>query len=106
MSPASNLPFIQVGEKPKRRMQNSNKNKYQETNMAEKEDDTDSTAIKTTATFTSTTITAEKEDGTYSRATMITAAFTSVCVSEWGNYILAEITTLNDQIYVFGKDDG
>ena len=39
MSPAGNLLFIRVGEEPKRRIQNNNKNKNQETNMAEKEDD-------------------------------------------------------------------
>ena len=56
MSPAGNLQLIQVGEEPNRRVQNSNRNKNQETNMAEKEDDTDSTATKTLAIFTSTTI--------------------------------------------------
>ena len=40
---------------------------------------------------------------------MTTTAVTSVCELEWDDYItegLAEITTLNDQVYVFGKDDG
>ena len=49
--------------------------------MAEKKDDTDSIATKTTATFTSTTLTAEKEDYIDSTATMTTAAFTLVCES-------------------------
>ena len=44
--------------------------------MAEKEDDTDSTATKTTAIFTSTAITAEKEDDTDFTATMTTSEFT------------------------------
>ena len=77
--------------------------------MAEKEGDTDSTATIKTAIFAPTTITAEKEDDTDSAATVTTAAVTSVCVSEWGDDItegLAETTALNDQIYVFGKDDG
>ena len=37
---------------------------------------------------------------------MTTTAVTSVCELEWNNYItegLAATTTLNDQIYVFGK---
>ena len=87
MSPTGNVPFIQVGEGPKRRMHNSKKNKNQETNIAEKEDDADSTAIKTTAIFISTTITAEKEDDTDSTATMTTSAFTSVSELEWDEYI-------------------
>ena len=52
---------------------------------------------------------AEKEDEADSTATLTTVAFTSVCESEWDNDItegLAETTALNDQIYVFGKDDG
>ena len=47
-----------------------------------------------------------KDDDTNSTATVTTTAVTSVCESEWNNYItegLAETTTLNDQIYVFGK---
>ena len=55
------------------------------------------------------TTTAEKEDDTDSTATLTTAAFTSVCESEWDNDIterLAETTTSNDEIYVFGKKDG
>ena len=55
------------------------------------------------------TITAEKEDNTDSTATVTTAAFTSVCTSEWDYDIteqLVETTTLNNQIYVFGKDAG
>ena len=55
------------------------------------------------------TTTAEKEDDKVSTATLTTAAVTSVCGSEWDHDTigrLAETTTLNDQIYVFGKDDG
>ena len=47
-----------------------------------------------------------KEDDTDSTATVTTTAVTSVCDSEWNDYItegLAETTTLNNQIYVFGK---
>ena len=47
-----------------------------------------------------------KKDDTDSTATVTTAAFTSVCESEWDSYTtegLAETTTLNDQIHVFGK---
>ena len=69
MSPTGNVPFIQVGEGPKRRMHNSKKNKNQETNIAEKEDDADSTAIMETTTFTPTTIKAKKEDDADSTAT-------------------------------------
>ena len=52
------------------------------------------------------TITADKEDNTDSTATVTTATFASGCGSEWDDDIiegLAEPTTLNDQIYVFGK---
>ena len=52
------------------------------------------------------TITADKEDDTDSTATVTTATFASGCGSEWDDDIiegLAEPTTLNDQIYVFGK---
>ena len=52
------------------------------------------------------TTTAEKEDDADSTATVTTAAVTSVCESGWGDdstEVLAETTTLNDQIYVFGK---
>ena len=76
--------------------------------MTEKEDGTDSTATKATAMFTSTTITGEKEDDTDSTATMTTSAFTSVSESEWEEYIregLAGTTILNNQVYVFGKDN-
>ena len=55
------------------------------------------------------TTTAEQEDNTDAKVTMTTEAFTSICESEWGDDIaegLAETTTLNNQIYVFGKDDG
>ena len=47
-----------------------------------------------------------KEDDIDSTATVTTTAVTSVCESEWNSYItegLAETTTLNDQIYVFGR---
>ena len=57
-------------------------NKYQVTNPSRKEDDTDSTA------------------------TVTTTAVTSVCEFERNDCIteeLAETTTLNDQIYVFGR---
>ena len=53
------------------------------------------------------TTTAEKKDDTDSTATVTTAAFTSVCESEWDDDIterLARTTTLNNQIYVFGKN--
>ena len=106
MSPAGNVPFIQVGEGPKRRMQNSKKNKNQKTNIPEKEDAIDYTATKTTAIFTATTITAKKENDTDSTATMTTSAFTSVSELEWSKYItegLAGTMTLNIQIYVVGK---
>ena len=106
MTPTGNLPSIQVREEPERWIQNKKQNKNKKTYMAEKEDDTDSTATMTTVIFAPTTITAEKEDGTDSTATVITAAFTSVCGSKWDNGIierLAEITTVNDHIYVFGK---
>ena len=46
-------------------------------------------------------ITTEKEDNTESTAIVTTAAFTSVCGSEWDDDTiegLAEPTTLNDQI--------
>ena len=75
-------------------------------NMAEKEDATDSTATMTTAIFAPTAITAEKEDDLDSTATVTTATATSVCASERDNDItegLAEATTPNNQIYVFGK---
>ena len=52
------------------------------------------------------TTTADNEDNTDSTATVTTAAFTSVCGSEWGDNTiegLAEPSTLNNQIYVFGK---
>ena len=52
------------------------------------------------------TTTAEKEDDTDSTDTVTTAAFTSVCELEQDDDIaerLAETTTLNNQIYVFGK---
>ena len=55
------------------------------------------------------TTTVEKEDNTDFTATVTTAAFASVCESEWDDDItegLAETTTLNNQIYVFGKNDG
>ena len=74
-----------VEKKPKSRTPHDNEKKNQGTNTAEKEDATDSTATETTA------------------------AFTLVCESKWGDYTtegLAETTTLNDQIYVFGKDNG
>ena len=54
-------------------------------------------------------ITAEKKDDTDSTTTVTTATATSVCILEWDNDItevLAEITALNDQIYVFEKNDG
>ena len=47
-----------------------------------------------------------KEDDTNSTATVTTAAFTSDGELEWDDYItegLAETTTLNDQVHVFGK---
>ena len=52
------------------------------------------------------TATAEKEDDTDSTATVATVAFTSICESEWDDDIteqLAGTTTLNNQIYIFGK---
>ena len=52
------------------------------------------------------TTTAEKEDDTDSTATVTTAAFTSVSELEWDDDISekkAETTTLNNQMYVFGK---
>ena len=55
------------------------------------------------------TTTAEKEDDTDSTGTVTTAAFTSVCELESDDDItkqLAGTTTSNNQIYVFGKDDG
>ena len=82
MIPADNLPLIQVGEEHKRWIQNNNKNKNMKVNMAEKEDDKDSTAIITAAIFTPTKITAEKEDNTDSTVTVTTVAVTSVCESE------------------------
>ena len=83
MTPSGNLSFIQVGEEPKRWMQNDNKNnKNTKMNMAEKEDATDSTATMTAAIFAPTTITAEKEDGADSTSTATTATATSVCASE------------------------
>ena len=54
------------------------------------------------------TTTSEKEDDTDSTATVTTAPFTSVCELEWDNDIaerLTETTSLNGQIYVFGKYD-
>ena len=80
MSFVGNSPHFHVGKEPKSRTQQDNMKKNQGTNTAEKEDDTDSTATKTTA------------------------AFTSVCESEWGDYTteeLVETTILNDQTYVY-----
>ena len=106
MTPTGNLSFIQVGEDPKRWMQNDNKNKNTKMNTAEKEDATDSTATMTTAIFAPTTITTEKEDNTESTTTVTTATATSVCASEWDadiTEVLEESTALQDQIYAFGK---
>ena len=55
------------------------------------------------------TTTGEKEDNTDSTAIVTTSAFTTGCEMEWGDDIterLAETTTSNNQIYVFGNDDG
>ena len=71
-----------MGKEPVSRTQRDNMKKNQGTTTAEKKDDTDSKTAETTA------------------------AFISVCESEWDNYTtegLVETTTLNDQIYVFGK---
>ena len=59
-----------------------------------------------THTHTLMTIKAEKEDDADSTATTTTAAATSVFESEWDDYMtegLAETTTSNEWIYVFGK---
>ena len=53
MSFVGKFPHVQVGKEPRTRTQHDNMKKNQGTTTAEKEDDTDSTATKTTATFTS-----------------------------------------------------
>ena len=84
MTPTGNLSFIQVGEEPRRWMQNDNKNKNTKMNMAEKEHTTDSTATMTTANFTPTTIKAEKEEDTDSPATVTTAMWLHQSVHQNG----------------------
>ena len=53
MSPFRNFPHVHVVKESKSRTQLDNMNWYQGTSTAEKEDKTDSTADKITATFTS-----------------------------------------------------
>ena len=53
MSFVGNFPHVQVEKEPKSRTQHDNMKENQGTTTAEKEDDTDSTATKTSATFTS-----------------------------------------------------
>ena len=87
-------------------MQNDNKNKSNNKNMAAKEDATDSTASKTKVIPTPTTIMAEMEDDTDPTATATTATATLFNASEWDDDIIATLensTTLNGQIYIFGK---
>ena len=97
--------------------------KHQVTTSARKEDDTDSNKkgplpcsgylgdaeIRTDHEDNrknQATTTVDKEDNADSTATVTTAVFTSICGSELGDDAtegLAEPTTLNDQICVFGK---
>ena len=53
MSFVGNFPHAQVGKEPKSRTQHDNMKKNQLTTIAEKEDNTNSTATNTTTTFTS-----------------------------------------------------
>ena len=82
MSFLGNFPHIQVGKEPRSGTKHDNMKKNQGTNKAEKEDDTDSTATKTTA------------------------AFTSNCESDWDNYTddgITEAPTLKDHTYRFRR---
>ena len=51
MSFVGNFSHVQVGKEPKSRTQNDNMKKNQGTTTAEKEDNTESTATKTTAIY-------------------------------------------------------
>ena len=106
MTVTGNLSLVQVGEGPRRWIQNNNKNKSNDKNTAAKEDATDSTASMTKLISIPTTIMAEKEDDTDSTATVTTAAATSFSASEWDDDIIATVensATWNEQICVSGK---
>ena len=86
-------------------MQNDNKNKSNNKNTAAKEDATDFTAPMTKLISIPTTIMAEKEDDTDSTATVTTVAATLFSASEWDDDIIATVknsATWNEHIYVFG----
>ena len=106
MTVSGNLPHVQVEEEPKNRTPNNNMNKHQRTIKTHEGNEADSAATKKTTTEIPTPINAAKEDDADSTATMTTATFTSVYRSEWEKditKILTETTPANDQIYVFGK---
>ena len=82
MSFVGNFPRVQAGKKPKNRTHCDNMKKNQVTTTAENEDDTDSTATKTTAIFTSN------------------------CELDWDSYTddgIIEETTSNNHTYSFGR---
>ena len=92
-----------MGEGPRRWMQTDNKNESNNKNTAAKEDTTDSIASMTKLISVPITIMAEKEDDTDSTATVATAAASSFCASEWDDDNMAALensTVLNEQIYV------
>ena len=106
MTPTGNLSLVQVGEGPRRWMKNENINKSNDKNTAAKEDATDSTDSMRKLISIPITSMAEKEDDTESTATVTTAAADLFSASEWDDDIIATVencVTWNEKNYVFEK---